>query len=289
MSAAGRVARRAVDPGWLLAVPAAVFVGMVFVLPFLAVVRVALAGPARPGSRRFFDLAVWSPRTLVEVATDPLFLDVVGVTLRLAVIVTVICLALALPYAAYVDRARGWRKAALLAAVILPKLVNLLVLLYGVVLILGREGFLNRALLATGLLEEPLPLFGNLPAVVFTEVLVVLPYPLLVLIAAFATADRRQEEAARALGAGPVRAYVETVVRPALPAVAGAALISAVWAVGAFVGPLVLGNPPHYTVAVEVYELALQELAWVDAAAWALLGVAGFAAGIAALATGLRR
>lgn len=273
----------------LSALPAVVFVVAVFVLPFLAVARVAVAGPGQPGSRVFFDLSVWSPGTLAGLVADPLFASVVGVTLRLALIVTVVCLALALPYAAYVHLARGWRKGVLLAAVVLPKLVNLLVLLYGVLLILGRDGFLNRALLATGLLDAPLPLFGNLPAVVFTEVLVVLPYPLLVLVAAFHAADPRHAEAARSLGAGPLRAYLETVVRPALPAVVSAGLICAVWAAGAFVGPLVLGNPPHYTVAVEVYDRALERLDWVDAAGWALLSVAGFGAALGAVTAIARR
>jgi ABC-type spermidine/putrescine transport system permease subunit I len=275
--------------GVLLVAPALAFVTVVFVLPFLAVARVAVAGPGRPGSRRFFDLSVFAPGNLVDLARDPLFADVVGVTLRLGLIVTLLCVAIAVPYAAYVHRAQGWCKAALLGVVVLPKLVNLLVLLYGVLLLLGNQGFLNRGLLAAGLIDAPLPLFGNLFAVVFTEVLVVLPYPLLLLVAAFSAADPRLHDAARSLGAGPVRAYVETVIRPALPAVVSAVLISAVWGVGAFVGPLVLGNPPYYTVAVEVYDRALERLAWVDAAGWALLGVLGFGAALGALAAVLRR
>lgn len=41
---------------------------------------------------------------------------------------------------------------------------------------------------------------------------------------------------------------------------------------GALVGPLLFGNPPYYTVAVEIYDRAPERLAWVDAAGWALLG-----------------
>jgi ABC-type spermidine/putrescine transport system permease subunit I len=275
--------------GALLAVPALAFLLLIFVLPFLAVVRVSAAGAPLPGSGRFFDLGVVDPGALGAVASDPLFGSVLGVTLRLGLIVTVVCMAIAVPFAAYVHRARGWRRGVLLGAVVLPKLVNLLVLLYGVLLILGNRGFLNRGLLAAGLIDAPLPLFGNLFAVVFTEVLVVLPYPLLLLVAAFSGADPRQHDAARSLGAGPVRAYWETVIAPARHAIVGAALITAVWAVGAFVGPLVLGNPVHYTVAVEVYERALVRLAWVDAAGWAVLGVAACGAVLALLAVVSRR
>ncbi len=273
--------RRRWVSGALLAVPALAFVGVLFVLPFVAVARVSMAGPGQPGSRKFFDLGVFRPSNLAELADDPLFASVIGVTARLGLVVAAICMCVAVPYAAYVHRAPGWRRWALIAAVALPKLVNLLVLLYGVLLLLGRQGFVNQALSAAGLIERPLPLFGNLAAVVITEVLIVLPYPILVLTAAFSTTDPRQYEVARALGAGPLRAYVEAVIRPSAPAVAGAALITAIWGMGAFVGPLVMGNPPQYTVAVEVYTRALERVAWVEAAGWAVLGVAALVAAVA--------
>jgi putative spermidine/putrescine transport system permease protein len=272
----------------LLALPALAFVAVLFVVPFLAVARVSVAGPGLPGSRQFFDLSVFLPSNLTTLAGDRLFLSVLGVTARLGLLVAAICMCVAVPYAAYVHRARGWRRWGLIGAVALPKLVNLLVLLYGVLLLLGRNGFLNRALDAAGLVDRPLALFGNLPAVVITEVLIVLPYPILVLAAAFCSTDPRLYEAARSLGAGPVRAYAETVVRPSAPAVAGAALISAVWGMGAFVGPLVMGNPPEYTVAVEVYTRALERVAWVDAAGWALLGVGALAALLVAVGQPVR-
>ncbi|HEY0698582.1 MAG TPA: ABC transporter permease [Micromonospora sp.] len=261
-----------------LAVPAVLFVLVVFVLPCAWVVRVAAAGPADAGSGTFFDLDVFAPSNLLTVLRDDLFRTVLGVTLRLGAVITVICLVVAVPFAAYLHLARGWRKRALLLTVVFPKLVNLLILLYGVMLILGSDGFLNQALRAAGITDQPLPMFANLFAVVFTEVYVVLPYPVLILTAAFHAADPRHYDAARSLGAGPLRAYLETVVRPAFPAVVGAALVSAVWGVGAFVGPLVMGNPRYYTLSVEVYERALNRLEWVDAAGWAVLGVLVFAA-----------
>jgi ABC-type spermidine/putrescine transport system permease subunit I len=274
--------------GWLV-LPAVLFVVVVFVLPFLGVARVSVAGIPAPGTGTFFDIGVLDPGALASVAGDRLFRSVLGVTIRMGVIITVVCMLIAVPFAAYIHTRRGAAKAALIAVVAVPKLVNLLVLLYGVVLTLGASGVINRTLLATGVIDRPLPMFGNLFAVVFTEVLVVVPYPILLLVAAFQASDQRQLDAARSLGAGPVRAYLETVIRPAWPAVVGAGIISAVWAVGAFVGPLVLGNPPYYTIAVEVYLRALERLAWVEAAGWAVLGVMTFGAVLGGAAWGLRR
>lgn len=262
-------------PGWL-ALPAMAFVLAIFVGPFLGVVRVALAGDPPPGTGSFVDFSVLSLDSLRAVQATPLFRSVLGVTVRTAAIITVVCMAVAVPFAAYVHTRGPRLRAALIGAIALPKLVNLLVLLYGVLLVLGRQGVINDALVGTGIVDRPLQMFGNLFAVVFTEVLVILPYPVLLLVAAFHAADPAQMDAARSLGAGPVRAWVETVLWPAWPAVVGAAIVSAVWGVGAFVGPLVMGNPPYWTVAVEVYDRALVDLAWVEAAGWAVLGVAAF-------------
>ena len=249
---------------------------VVFLLPFLGVARVAVAGEPPPGTGTFFDLSVFRPSNLIGVTEERLFRSVMLVTLRIGLIITAVCMVIAVPFAAYIHTRTGWLKRVLVGAVALPKLVNLLVLLYGVLLTLGSGGVINDVLLGLGIIDQPLRMFGNLFAVVFTEVLVVLPYPVLLLLAAFEASDARQFDAARSLGAGPVRAYVETVISPAWPAVVGAAIVSAVWAVGAFVGPLVLGNPPYYTAAVEVYLRALERLEWVDAAGWAILAVGIF-------------
>lgn len=257
-------------------IPAVLFVLVVFGLPFLGVARVAVAGEPPPGTGTFFDLSVFRPANLVDVTQERLFRSVMLVTVRIGVIITAVCMLIAVPFAAYIHTRPRRLKRILIAVVALPKLVNLLVLLYGVLLTLGSGGVINDVLLGLGIIDQPLRMFGNLFAVVFTEVLVVLPYPVLLLLAAFEASDSRQLDAARSLGAGPVRAYVETVIRPAWPAVVGASIISAVWAVGAFVGPLVLGNPPYYTAAVEVYLRALERLEWVDAAGWALLAVTIF-------------
>ena len=183
-------------PGWL-AVPAMAFVLAVFVGPFLGVIRVALAGDPPPGTGSFVDFSELSLDSLRAVQATPLFRSVLGVTVRTAALITVVCMAVAVPFAAYVHTRGPRLRAALIGAIALPKLVNLLVLLYGVLLVLGRQGVINDVLVGTGIVDRPLQMFGNLFAVVFTEVLVILPYPVLLLVAAFHAADPAQMDAAR--------------------------------------------------------------------------------------------
>jgi ABC-type spermidine/putrescine transport system permease subunit I len=183
-------------------------------------------------------------------------------------------MAVALPFAIYVYRSRGLYKRFLLLAVILPKLTNLLVLMYGVVLLLGDTGFINALLVGSGLLGQPLPLFANLPALVFGEVLIVLPYPVLMMVAAMESMDPSLEEAARSLGAPPLRAFYETVIKLIAPALMTSTLVTLIWGFGAFVAPTILGSPDYYTIAIEVYSQTLENVNWPLGAALATAYVA---------------
>ncbi len=82
-----------------------------------------------------------------EILTDPYFAKLGWVTVQVGVIITLVTMAVALPFAIYIYRSRGIYKRFLLMAVILPKLTNLLVLMYGVLLLLGDTGFINQVLM----------------------------------------------------------------------------------------------------------------------------------------------
>ena len=183
-------------------------------------------------------------------------------------------MAVALPFAIYVHRSRGIRKRLLLFAVVLPKLTNLLVLMYGVLLLLGDTGYINQILLALGVVKQPLPLFANLAALVYGEVLIVLPYPILMLVAAMESVDPSLEEAARSLGANPFRAYYEAVLKLIVPGIVTSTLVTLIWGLGAFIAPTILGSPDYYTIAIEVYGETLENFNWPLGAALATVYVA---------------
>jgi ABC-type spermidine/putrescine transport system permease subunit I len=62
-----------------------------------------------------------------------------------------------------------------------------------------------------------------------------------------------------------------------------------VWALGAFVGPLLLGGPGEITLAVEVHRQAVENNRWPAGAAVAVVLIATLAATLAAWAALARR
>jgi ABC-type spermidine/putrescine transport system permease subunit I len=262
------------SPALLLAAPSILLFTVFFVAPLAWMLRLSTYEAGGKGQSRFYQTGTFTLKHFHEIATDPYFLKLAWVTVQVGVIITVVTMAVALPFAIYVYRSRGLYKRFLLLAVILPKLTNLLVLMYGVVLLLGDTGFINALLVGSGLLGQPLPLFANLPALVFGEVLIVLPYPVLMMVAAMESMDPSLEEAARSLGAPPLRAFYETVIKLIAPALMTSTLVTLIWGFGAFVAPTILGSPDYYTIAIEVYSQTLENVNWPLGAALATAYVA---------------
>jgi ABC-type spermidine/putrescine transport system permease subunit I len=262
------------QPAFLLAVPSLVLFTVFFLAPLGWMLRLSTYESGGAGQSKFYEPGTFTLARFVEIAGDPFFLKLGLVTLQVGLIITAVTMAAALPFAIYVHRAHGIRKRLLLFAVVLPKLTNLLVLMYGVLLLLGDSGYINQILLALGVVKQPLPLFANLAALVYGEVLIVLPYPILMLVAAMESVDPSLEEAARSLGANPFRAYYEAVLKLIVPAIVTSTLVTLIWGLGAFIAPTVLGSPDYYTIAIQVYSETLENFNWPLGAALATVYVA---------------
>ena len=110
-------------------------------------------------------------------------------TIRISVLVTVICIAAGYPVALFISRTgKRWR-AILLALVIFPFLISAVVRAFGWTVILGRSGLVNEALMWTGIVEEPLALVQNEIGIIVGETHLLLPYMILSLLAVIQRID----------------------------------------------------------------------------------------------------
>jgi spermidine/putrescine transport system permease protein len=134
-------------------------------------------------------------------------------TLALAFIVAVLTTALGFVYAYIVRFKAGRWGPALLFISLITMFGGYLVKIYAWMTILGIKGVLNSALLALGLIEEPLPwLYYNAGAVVVTLVHFSLPLAILPIYASMRGITDIEMEAARDLGAGGWRSFSDIVV-----------------------------------------------------------------------------
>ncbi|CAN5814792.1 ABC transporter permease [soil metagenome] len=216
--------------------------GLAYSAVFVLVPMALLGVYALLTARRFGRVS--RPFTLenVDRLTEPVYRDVVFTSVRLAGAATVIALLIGYPAAMAISRlSPRWRTIALVA-VVLPFWTNFLIRTYAWIVLLNNEGLVNTLLRSTGLIDAPLTLMNNQPAIVLGLVYAYLPLMILPLYAAIERLDREIGEAATNLGAGALTRFV-TVVLPltAQGAITGALFVF-IPSVGNFVVPELLGG-----------------------------------------------
>ena len=232
----------------------------------------------RPGSNtrtgsRFYDPDSFTFDQYTTLLSDSYYRRILGGTVVQALLITLSVMVLAYPCAVVIHRSQARFKTFAILLVMLPKLTNLLVLTYGLLVLLSNSGVINGTLLKLGLITEPLPMFANTFAVVVSESVLLAPYPILLLLSLFERLDPNLELAARGMGASPFRAFYETTFKLTLDGLGAGAGITFVWAFGAYVGPVIMGNPDNYTTAVEVFEVTFNQNNWPLGAALAVSSV----------------
>jgi putative spermidine/putrescine transport system permease protein len=96
------------------------------------------------------------------------------------------------------------------------------------------------------------------------------PYAVLVLYPALSRLDPEIPEAARMLGASPIRSFVNVVMPMMRNTITGALILVFVFTLGAYLLPQVLGRPQHWTLSVHITDQAIFQSNLPFAAAMAI-------------------
>jgi putative spermidine/putrescine transport system permease protein len=188
----------------------------------------------------------------------------------LAVGVAVCCVVIAFPFTYLLTRRP--RRVQILWLVGLMSVLSLSEVIIGFSwsTLLSRTAGITNLLVAVGLMDQPVALLPSLGAVLTGMVYQALPYTILVLYPALVRLDPTLTEAARTLGASPVRAFLNVVV-PALRNTIVATLIMVfVFALGSYLLPQILGRPQQWTLSVLITDQAIYQSNMPFAAAMAV-------------------
>jgi molybdate transport system permease protein len=161
-----------------------------------------------------------------------------ALSLRLAAATTAILLVLAVPLAALLVLGRGRWLAALEALAALPMVLPPTVLGFFLLVLLGPRTAVGRGIAA--LLGHPLAF--SFSGLVVGSVIYSLPFAVQPLVAGFSSVDTALVDAARLLGAGPVRLVTSILVPLARRSLLAAIVLSFLHTVGEFGVVLMLGG-----------------------------------------------
>ncbi len=203
--------------------------------------------------------------------TDGFNLGVLGSTLWLGLEVTVLSLVIGLPLAYLYTQVPGRWQGPLMLLIILPLLTSSVVRTFAWVVILGRQGIVNTALLDLGLISEPLKLLYTQGAVAVALAQIELPLMVLPLITALMNIDPNLRQASLALGAGHWRTFVQVTLPLSMPGLLAGSLLVFASSVSAFVTQTLVGGGQHMFMPYYMYQQAIQANNYPFAAAVAML------------------
>ena len=217
--------------GWL-AVPAIAYLGLVYALPLVWLLARSITGPDGVSFALF-----------EAFFADPFSWRVIGNTLRIALLVTLVCLVIGYPVAFALARARGLAQVILLTAIILPLSIGVVVKAFAWQIVLRRDGVVSQVLVGLGVWDEPQRLLFTEVGLVIGAANVFLPFMILPIYSVVKLIDGRLMEAGATLGASPFYRFRKILLPLTLPGiVSGVAFVFSL-SVSMFVIPsLVIGD-----------------------------------------------
>ncbi|MBD8877057.1 ABC transporter permease [Roseibium polysiphoniae] len=239
--------------------------GVFFVIPFGLMVMVSFFKRVQGG---FYEPSF----TLANYARflSPFFAEMLVFSLGLAALVSICCLCLGVPFTYRLTRLS--RRAQVLWLIGLLGVLSLSEVIIGFAwsTLLSRTAGLSNLFVWLGLMDKPVAWTPSFAAVLTGLVYQAFPYTVLVLYPAFSRLDPSLMEAARTLGASPVRGFLNVVLPAMRKTLLATFIIVFIFALGAYLLPQILGRPQHWTLSVLVTDQAIYQSNMPFAAAMAV-------------------
>lgn len=244
-------------PYWM-GTPATLITLALVVLPLVVTLSLSLF-PFIPGG------GVGEHLTLshyLDIASDEYFQTIFLRTFGLALVVTLVCIAIGVPEAYVLSRLSSRWRAVSLVIVLGPLLISVVVRTLGWAILLGNEGVINKMLLAAGLIDSPVKMMFTFTGVVIALVHVLVPMMVLAVWASLQKLDPAAEQAAESLGAGWGTIMLRIVFPQVIPGVLSGSLIVFSLAASAFATPAIIGGRRLKVVPTTIYDEFLGNLNW---------------------------
>ncbi|ARP38278.1 spermidine/putrescine ABC transporter permease PotB [Vibrio sp. 10N.222.54.F12] len=198
---------------------------------------------------------------------DPLYFKVLMHSFYMAIVATLLCLIIGYPFAYIVAKMPAKWRPIMLFLVIVPFWTNSLIRTYGLKVVLGTQGVLNKGLLALDIIDKPLRIMYSETAVMIGLVYILLPFMILPLYSAIEKLDDTYLEAAKDLGANKLQTLLKVVLPLTMPGIVGGCLLVLLPALGMFYISDLLGGAKNLLIGNVIKSQVLNARDWPFGAA----------------------
>lgn len=203
-----------------------------------------------------------------KLIVDPFYREYILYTLKIATVVTAICLLLGYPVGFYLGRTSARKRAILMFLVVLPLMAGLVIRTFGWLRIFGADGILNQ--IWKVFFNSQLQILGTTKAVIIGLVGVYLPFVVMPVYSSVESIDRSLEFAARNLGASKVQAFYRITLPLSIPGIVLGSIFAFTLSMSSVITPKLLGGRNDVTIGALIYDVALANSNWPFASAMAV-------------------
>ncbi len=261
MSTAAAKSRMPLDPALLLVVPAAAFMVLLFVYPF--VYGLVLSFNPKEGN--------WLANYRFFFSTDNEW-PTIWTTLKLALPATLINVGFALPIA-YKMRVKSRYQRWVTTILVVPITLGTVLIAEGMLIYFGPKGWLSQAMQFLHLYDGPIRLTHNYWGVLISLVISGFPFAFLLILSYITGIDPVLARAAATLGAGPKSQFRHIYLPLLAPGLAMCFCLAFVQAFSVFPSAILLGSPagPTRVISIAAYEAAFEQYDYALASAIAMI------------------
>ena len=221
----------------LLSTPSILWLVLFFLIPSFLVFAIAFKTADASGG---ID-DTWTLQTIKNILRAE-YISVIWRTIWVSVVITIICLMLAIPVAYWISRQNPKYRYWYLLAVIVPLWTNFLIRIFAWRILLNPEGILRKSLIAIGILPDDVFLLNNIGSVIIVSVYTSLPFAILPIYAAAEKFNYSLLEAAQDLGASRFKAFHSIFLPGIKRGIFTAILVVLIPAMGSYAIPDLVGG-----------------------------------------------
>lgn len=172
-----------------------------------------------------------------------IYLDIFVRTFWMGLVITALCLVLAYPLAYLLANLPTRTSNLLMILVLLPFWTSILVRVAAWIVLLQSGGLINSALIAMGIIDQPLQLVFNRTGVYVAMVHIMLPFMILPIFSVMKGISPSYMRAAISLGCHPFASFWRVYFPQTLAGVGAGCLLVFILSIGYYITPALLGSP----------------------------------------------
>lgn len=198
-------------------------------------------------------------------------LQVIGRTILIAVITTIITLVLSFPVALWIARQKKLLKSLLSLLILFPMLTNAVVRNFAWIIILGKDGVINEILLSLHIISSPLNILYTNTSIIIGSIYLFLPIMIMSLIGSVSELNLEVEEAAAVLGARPLINLIKIIIPQLTTGILTGCILVFAGTMTAYTTPQILGGNRHLVMSTLIYQQAMTLGNWTNASVIAII------------------